>query len=62
MVKNYPDTIRFLSNSTNRFSIKFLKNLYSNIIELDKGYKSIYLFPNLVSVKKLFKDLNLRTF
>ena len=62
MVKNRPNIIRFLSNSTDGFSIKFLKNLYSNIIELDKGYKSIYLFPNLVSVKKIFKDFNLRTF
>ena len=62
MVKNRPNIIRFSSNNTDGFSIKFLKNLYSNIIELDKGYKSIYLFPNLVSVKKIFKDFNLRTF
>ena len=62
MAKNRPDIIRFSSNGTDGFLIKFLKNLYYNIIELDKGYKSIYLFPNLVSMKKIFRDFNLRAF
>ena len=62
MAKNRPGTIRFSSDGTDRFFIKFFKNLYNNIIELNKGYKSIYLFPNLGSVKKIFRDFNLRAF
>ena len=51
-----------LSNGTEDFFKKFLETLYSNVIRLNKGYKSIYLFPNLVSVKKMFGDFKLRTF
>ena len=62
VAKNRPSTIRSLSDGTGSFFKKFLKNLYCDIIELDKGYKLIYLFPNLVSVKKIFADFKLRTF
>ena len=62
ITKNRLDTIRSLSNSTRYFFKKYLKTLYSNIIDLNKDYKSIYLFSNLVSVKKIFIDFKLRTF
>ena len=61
MVKNRPGTIRSLSNSTRYFFKKYLKTLYNNIIDLDKGYRFIYLFPNLVSIKEIFVDFKLRT-
>ena len=60
VAKNRPGTIRFLSNSTGHFLKKYLKTLYSNIIDLDKNYKSIYLFSNLISVKKIFIEVKLR--
>ena len=61
VAKNRPGTIRSLSNSIRHFFKKYLKTLYNNFIDLDKGYKSIYLFPNLVSVKKIFIDFKLKT-
>ena len=62
MVKNRPNTIRSLSDSTRSISKKFLKILYSDIIELNKGYKSIYLFTNSISIKRIYKSLKLGTF
>ena len=61
VAKNRPGTIRSLSNSTEHFFKKYLKTLYDNIIDLDKSYKFIYLFPNLDSNKKIFIDFKLRT-
>ena len=60
MVKNRPGIIRSLSNSIRHFFKKYLKTLYNNIIDLDKGYRFIYLFPNLVSIKEIFIDFKLR--
>ena len=62
MAKNRPSTIRSSSDDTRSISKKFLKILYSDIIELDKGYKSIYLFTNSVNIKRIYKSLKLRTF
>ena len=62
MVKNRPNTIRSSSNNTRSIFREFLKILLGNIIELDKGYKSIYLFPNSVNVKEIYKSLKLGTF
>ena len=61
MAKNRPGTIRSLSNSIKHFFKKYLKTLYNNIIDLDKGYRFIYLFSNLVSIKEIFIDFKLRT-
>ena len=62
VAKKQPLTTLPLSDGTEDFFKKFLKTLYSNVIELKKRYKSIYLFPNLVTVKKMFRDFKLRTF
>ena len=61
MVKNRPGIIRSLSNNTKYFFKKYLKTLYNNIIDLDKSYRFIYLFPNLDNNKKIFIDFKLRT-
>ena len=60
MVKNRPSTIRSLSNSIKYFFKKYLKILYNNIIDLNKSYKSIYLFSNLVNIKKIFIKFKLK--
>ena len=62
MLKNRPSIIKFLSDSTWLIFKKFLKILYNNIIELDKNYKSIYLFINLINIKRIYKSLKLGTF
>ena len=62
VAKKQPLITLSLSDDTEDFFKKFLKTLYGNVIGLNKGYKSIYLFPNLVSVKKVFRDFKLRTF
>ena len=59
MIKNRFNTIKYLSNSTKYFFKKYIKTLYNNIIELDKNYKSIYLFSSLIS---FFINFKLRTF
>ena len=61
VAKNRLGTIRSLSDSTEHFFKKYLKTLYNNIIDLDKGYRFIYLFLNLSSYKKIFVDFKLRT-
>ena len=61
MAKNRPSTIRSISDSTRHFFKKYLKTLYNNIIDLDKGYRFIYLFSNLGNYKKIFIDFKLRT-
>ena len=62
VAKKQPLITLSLSDGTEDFFKKFLKTLYGNVIGLKKRYKSIYLFPNLVSVKKMFGDFKLRTF
>ena len=62
VAKKQPPTTLPLSDGTEDFFKKFLKTLYGNIIGLKKRYRSIYLFPNLISVKKMFGDFKLRTF
>ena len=62
VAKNRPNTIRSLSDGGWLNLKKFLETLYSNIIDLNKNYKFISLFSNLVSVKKIFIDFKLRTF
>ena len=62
VVKNRYGTIKSKSNSIIYFFKKYFKIFYYNLIELDKGYKSINLFPNLVSIKKLYINLKLGTF
>ena len=62
VAKKQPPTTLPLSDGTEDFFKKFLKTLYGNVIGLKKRYKSIYLFPNLFSVKKMFGDFKLRTF
>ena len=62
VAKNGCDITRFKSNNTIHFFKKYFKIFYYNLIELNKGYKSINLFPNLVSIKKLYINLKLRTF
>ena len=62
VAKKQPPTTLPLSDGTEDCFKKFLKTLYSNVIGLKKRYKSIYLFPNLASVKKMFGDFKLRTF
>ena len=62
VAKKQPPTTLYLSDGTEDFFKKFLNTLYGNVIGLSKGYKSVYLFPNLVSVKKMFGDFKLRTF
>ena len=59
VAKNRPNIISSLSDSIRLNLKKFLKILYSNIIELDKYYKSIYLFPNLVSINFFFIEFKL---
>ena len=61
MAKNCPSTIRSLSNSTEHFFKKYLKTLYNNIIDLNKGYRFIYLFFNLNNNKKIFINFKLKT-
>ena len=61
-MKNKCDITRSKSDNTVHFFKKYFEIFYYNLIELDKGYKSIYLFPNLVSVKKLYINLKLGTF
>ena len=60
MAKNRPGTIRSLSDGIEYFFKKYLKTLYNNIINLNKGYRFIYLFFNLNSDKKIFIDFKLR--
>ena len=62
VTKKQPLITLSLSDGTEDFFKKFLKTLYGIVIGLSKCYKSIYLFPNLVSVKKIFGDFKLRTF
>ena len=62
VAKNGCGTTRSKSDSTAHFFKKYFKIFYYNLIKLDKDYKSINLFPNLVSVKKLYINLKLRTF
>ena len=61
-MKNRYDTTKSKSNSIIYFFKKYFKVFYYNLIELDKGYKFIDLFPNLVSIKKLYINLKLGTF
>ena len=46
--KQPPSTLSSTDGAWSFFK-KYLKTLYGNLIGLNKGYKSIYLFPNLVS-------------
>ena len=62
VAKNGYDTTRSKSDSAVHFFKKYFKNFYYNLIELDKGYKSIYLFLNLINIKKLYINLKLGTF
>ena len=61
VAKNRLGTIRSLSDGTRHFFKKYLKTLYDNTIDLDKGYRFIYLFSNLNNNKKIFIDFKLRT-
>ena len=57
VAKKQPLTTLSSTDGISQLFIKFLKSLYSNIIELQKGYKSIYLLPNLVSGFLVYKNL-----
>ena len=62
VAKNGCGTTRSKSDSIVHFFKKYFRIFYYNFIELNKGYRSIYLFPNLISIKKLYINLKLKTF
>ena len=61
-MKNRYNTIKFKSNNIIYFFKKYFKIFYYNLIELDKGYKFINLFSNLIYIKKLYINLKLEIF
>ena len=61
-MKNRYNITKSKNNSIVHFFKKYFKVFYYNLIELNKGYKFIFLFPNLVNVKKLYINLKLKTF
>ena len=61
-MKNRYNITKSKSNSTIYFLKKYFKIFYYSFIELDKSYKSIYLFPNLINTKRLYINLKLKTF
>ena len=49
VAKKQPPTTISSTDGAWSFFKKYLKTLYGNLIGLNKSYKYIYLFPNLVS-------------